>query len=384
MNAQIFKKRARGPATHAIVIGVGNYFHLSGGSSRKKFTGAGNMPQLTSPPHSAKAIARWLIEEYTHPKKPLASLSLLVSESKKSQFTFKDGTETKTVAVAPATRAQVEPAIRDWHALGNQNPDNLLLFFFCGHGIARGTDLSLLLSDFGAEDTAALNGAFDFRRFRQNMDDCAAREQCYFVDACRVGSELLIKNDGYAGSPIIESQGITSNAVSTLRQAPAFYSTLRGAQAYGETNKASLYTLALLEGLSGAGAGDEEGPWRVRTNILHDAVSFLVKDACQRLGISQLQIAPADDLSSIDLNVINTPSVPVIVTCDPETANVQATLKCEGPNFKEIRKPNREPWRLRLPTNSYSFHAQTSTGAETKRELLARPPFRRVSLEVKP
>jgi hypothetical protein len=379
MNSQVFNKRIRGAATHAIVIGVGQYAHLPGGSARKKFSGAGEMRQLKSPPHSAKAIARWLIEEYRHPKKPLSSLHLLISESKKSEFTFTEGGRKKKVVVAPAVRPELERAIRDWHARGNQNPDNLLLFFFCGHGIARGTDISLLLADFGAVDTAALDGAFDFRRFRQNMDECAAREQCYFVDACRVGSELLIKNDGYAGSPIIQSQG-TTNTTGMLRQAPVFYSTLSGALAFAERDKPSVYTTALLEAFSGAGAGDEEGPWRVRTNILHDAVNFLVKDASQRLDLPQLQIAPSDDLSSIDLNVVNTPSVPVIVTCNPATA----TLKCEGQNFKDSRKPNAEPWRLRLPANNYSFHAKIPTGAETKRELLVRPAFRRVSLEVKP
>lgn len=88
MNAQVFKKRINGAATHAIVIGVGHYLDLPGGKSRKKFAGAGGMRQLKSPPQSAKAMAGWLIEEYKHPKKRLGSVSLLVSEPKQSQFTL--------------------------------------------------------------------------------------------------------------------------------------------------------------------------------------------------------------------------------------------------------------------------------------------------------
>lgn len=381
MNSQVFKKRIKGAATHAIVIGVGHYFHLPGGKSRKKFSGAGIMRQLKSPPQSAKAIARWLIEEYKHPKKPLASVSLLVSEAKQSQFTFKDGNQKKIVDVPAATAAEVTTAIREWHALGNEKSDHLLLFFFCGHGIAREPYLSLLLSDFGAVDTAPLDGAFDFRRFRQNMDECAAREQCYFVDACRVGSELLIANDGYAGNPIIQRQG-TTNTSGRVRQAPVFYSTLAGADAYAEASEPSLYTKALLETFAGAGAGDEEGPWRVRTVLVHDALSFLVKEESERLQLTQLQIPQSEELSSIHLNVINTPKVPVIVSCDPSTANQIATFRCEGPNYNESREPDKQPWRLQLPTNTYAFHAELTKNNVVKRELLVRPAYRLISLEV--
>ncbi len=383
MNSQVFKKRVRGPATHAIVIGVGHYFHLPGGKAKKKFPNPGGMAQLKSPPQSARAIARWLLEEYDHPQKPLATLSLLISESTKSDFTFKNGNKKTTVNVTPATYPEVETAIREWHALGNQNADNLLLFFFCGHGIARSPYLSLLLADFGAVDNAPLNGAFDFGRFRKNMDECLAREQCYFVDACRVSSELLINNDGYAGNPIIQSQG-TTNTTGRFRQAPVFYSTLAGAEAYAEANKPSLYTLALLEAFSGAGAGDEEGPWRVRTNLVHDALGFLVKDESQRLRLPQLQIPPSDDLSPIDLNVISNPKVPVVVSCQPPTENERATLRCEGPNYKDSRQPDKEPWRLRLPVETYSFHAELTKNNIVKVERPVRPTFRKISLEVKP
>jgi len=355
---------------------------LPGGKSKKKFLNAGGMTQLRSPPQSAKAIARWLIEEYKHPQKPLASLSLLISGSGKPGFTFNNGAKETSVETSQAIYREVETSIRDWHALGNQNSEHLLLFFFCGHGIAKGPELALLLSDFGAVDNAPLDGAFDFRRLRQNMDECAAREQCYFVDACRVGSELLISNDGYSGNPIIQRQGLT-NTTGRFRQAPVFYSTLAGAEAYAEANNPSLYTLALLEALSGAGAGDEDGPWRVRTNLMHDAIGFLVKDASQRLGLSQLQIPPSDDLSSIDLNVISTPQVPVIVSCQPVDANEKATLRCEGPGYQSSRKPNKDPWRLRLATNTYAFHAELAENQSVSRELLVRPAFRRVSLEVK-
>ncbi len=380
MSAVVYQKQVNGLATHAIVIGVGHYPHLPGGG-KKKFANAEGMGQLKSPPVSARAIANWLIESYNHPDKPLASLSLLLSDSKDAKFKYTVDKKKKTVAVKEATMAEVKPAITEWRSLGHQNAGHLLLFFFCGHGIALGPELSLLLSDFGASDVAPLDGAIDFRRFRQGMDECAAREQCYFVDACRVGSELLIKNTGFAGQPIIQSAGMVNNT-GKLRQAPVFYSTLSGAQAYAKPGKPSVYTEALLEAFAGAGSGDEEGEWRVRTNLLHDALGFMIIDASEQLKVPQLQIAPSDDLSSINLNVIDNPRVPVIVSCKPKEANKEATLSCEGAQLKMKRKPGEDPWRLRLPADTYDFAAKLKDKDVKKPQYTIRPTFRRVNLDV--
>jgi hypothetical protein len=380
MVAIVYNKRVTGPSTHAIVIGVGHYQHLPGGG-KKRFPDPSGMGQLKSPPASARALARWLIEEYKHPKKPLASLSLLLSDSQGSNFVYGAQGKEKSAQAAPAVMAEVERAVRAWRQLGNKNTDHLLLFYFCGHGIARGTDLSLLLSDFGAEPTAPLAGAIDFRRLRQGMDECAAREQCYFVDACRVGSELLIKADGYAGNPIINAIGAV-NASGKVRRAPVFYSTLPGTLSYARTGKPSLYTTALIEALSGAGAGDEDGSWRVRTNRLHDALNFLVMDASEELEVQQLQIASSDELTSIDLNEISDPKVPVVFTCNPREAHGEAALSCENAVLQLKRKAAAVPWRLRLPVNSYDFTAKYKA-KDYKKNQLIRPAYGRVSLDLK-
>lgn len=381
MSAIVFQKKVNGPATHAIVIGVGHYPHLPGGG-KKKFANSEGMGQLKSPPESARAIARWLLESYNHPDKPLASLSLLLSDSKSSKFEYGAEGKEKTVDVTGASIADVKPAISEWRELGHKNADNLLLFFFCGHGIALGPELSLLLSDFGAMDTAPLDGAIDFRRFRQGMDECSAREQCYFVDACRVGSELLIKNSGFAGQPIIQSTGAV-NDTGRFRQAPVFYSTLSGAQAYAKTGEPSVYTKALLEAFSGAGSGDEDGDWRVRTNLLHDALGFLIIDASEQLKVPKMQIAPSDDLSSINLNVIEKPEVPVIISCKPREANRDATLTVESASIKMKRKPGEDAWRIRLPVDTYDFAAKIKTQTYPKPKFTVRPTFRRVNLDIK-
>src|SRR5437773_1039482 len=102
MTAKVYDKKCAGPATHAIVIGVGHYPYLRGGKGKTKFANAGGLDQLKSPPESARSIARWLIEDYQHPTKPLGTVSLLISDVKSQTFEFEiGGNGKKTQADVP-------------------------------------------------------------------------------------------------------------------------------------------------------------------------------------------------------------------------------------------------------------------------------------------
>ncbi len=115
-----------GPATHALVIGVGAYPHLNGGTEKRTDQHDG-MEQLTSPPISARAFASWLMSEFHHPDKPLASVALLVSGANPAPFI--DPTDaTKSVVVSSATSENVEDAVRAFFARGNENAANQLIF----------------------------------------------------------------------------------------------------------------------------------------------------------------------------------------------------------------------------------------------------------------
>jgi len=387
VDATVYSKKVNGPATHAIVIGVGHYPHLPGVKGKPKLANPGGMGQLKSPPVSARAIARWLIEEYRHPAKPLATVSLLLSDAQGRKFEFQSAGKKTNAQAAPATMAEVQEAVTVWHSRGNAKAEHLLLFFFCGHGIAAAPDLSLLLADFGAKPIAPLDGAVDFRLLRQNMDECKAREQIYFVDACRVGSDLLIRNSGFAGMPIIQKTGAL-NATGLNRQAPAFYSTLADAPAYAKPGKPSLFTEALLEGLQGAGCDERPaGHWQVQTNLLHNALNQLMIDASKRLNLAQRQINPTDDLTLIKLNAVATPRVPVAVGCAPADANAVATLTCANGAFNSKRAPDKtgQTWKLTVPVGEYDFAASFKVASFkplTKRSLI-RPSFPEIELEVK-
>jgi hypothetical protein len=388
--AVVFTKKVKGPATHAIVIGAGHYFHLPGGAAKSKFKNPEGMGQLVSPPHSARAVARWLIEEYQSDDRPLATVALLTSEKKTEPFQYQPRGSKKPISVAApqATMPAVRQAISDWHALGNTNPEHLLLFFFCGHGIAAGTELALLLSDFGAKPHAPLDGALDFRKFHSNMDECAARQQCYFVDACRVGSDLLRRNGGFAGDPVIQATGTFTSPNGQLRQGPIFYSTLADAQAYARPGELSVFTDALLQGFRGAGSGDELGPWQVRTTRLLGALDFLMREAGKKLKLPQSQIPSSNSFGEFALNTLDNPKVPVMLCVLPPKAHALAALRYKNSARKQKkRRPGKEPWYFTIATGTYSFYADFKNGkykAEPITNEIVRPPYWGKPLKARP
>jgi hypothetical protein len=387
MTDQVFKANVHGPATHALVIGVGHYPHLPGGASRNKFPNPDGMGQLKSPPASARAFARWLIEEYKSPQRPLASVTLLSSEKTPEKFEYKKAGGAKASAQPPAAAMPVVvKAIREWKELGDKNPAHLLLFYFCGHGISAGTELSLLMEDFGADEQAPLDGALDFRRFQSNMEGCAARNQCYFVDACRVGSELLERNDGFAGNPVIHWSGEKSNPGGLTRLGPIFHATLAKAPAYAKPGKVSVFTDALLEALRGAGSGDETGPWEVKPSRVQTALGQIMREMSQILGMPMEQIPAGNEVADFTLNTLDTPQVPVFVRVEPKEAHQLAQLRLEGP-VKMKRAPQPQTWKLTVAAGKYSFYADFKSSAYKAAILqdeTVRPPFWGKPLKAKP
>src|SRR5439155_3247740 len=238
----IVRQTSSTPGTHALVIGIGRYDWLVGGT-KPKFKGAEGMRQLTSPPASARAFATWLLQTYDNPQTPLASLELLISDGQ-SQL-FNDGAS--DLAVEPATFANVSGRINDWANRG-ANEHDLLLFFFSGHGISAGAQTTLLCEDFGSNELAPLSHSIDFTKLHLGLDRIPARRQCFFLDACRVATATFLQTYDYYGQPVIEP---TAAHNPDPRLEAVFRSTLAGQGAYGRPGRASYFTDALLRSFEG-------------------------------------------------------------------------------------------------------------------------------------
>ncbi|HUG30217.1 MAG TPA: caspase family protein [Candidatus Limnocylindria bacterium] len=378
----VHRRRVAGPATHAIVIGVSHYPHLNGGGGRLS-TAREGMGQLSSPTVSARAFASWLIEELEDPNKPLASVALLLSERRRKRF--RNPRTKKELLVEKATLPNVAAAIADWKAQGDRNPEHRLIFYFCGHGIAQGADVALLMADFGSDPNDALLGALDFVRFRSGMDACTARQQVYFVDACRASSDTLLAQLGRAGLPVIAPNPNAPRPPQPSQQ-PIYYSTLAGQDAYGRAKQPSIFTDALLRSFSGAGADDTNGDWRVETTQLNRAIDVYMQRAIES-GQSRAQVPATVELSTFDLHFLSRPPVvPTVVQCQPseETELARLSWGLAGQPRRTERPPEPRRWELELPLGDYEFRAELAGQPLRSRTMSVRPVERRVSLEAGP
>jgi hypothetical protein len=377
----IHEATVAGPATHALVIGVGAYPHLNGGSKKLSAQHDG-MEQLTSPPVSARMFASWLMSEFSHPTKPLASVALLLSEAAPGPF-VDPKQPAKNFAVAEANSTNVRLAVQHLFKRGDENADNLLIFYFCGHGIAAGTDTALLLADYGANDLNALEGAIDFRRLRLGMARSKASEQCYFVDACRASTDTLIEATGHAGQVVIGG-GIRESGLPP-RRAPVFYATMNGFKAFALPGKPTIFTDALLKALRDLAADDEMGDWRVSTNRIQNAVEHVA--ARQSLEIKKQQVPTADDVSNVHLNFLTAPPQALVyVKTDPPEALASASLAYQTPGSTPLPAPpegrNGTEWALQLPAGNYDFTVTFAAKPPCIVPNTVRPAFRFVTVKV--
>lgn len=372
-----------GPATHALIIGVGAYPHLNGGAGKRTADHDG-MEQLTSPPVSAREFAAWLVSEFHHPDKPLASVALLLSEAAPTPFV--DPTDgAKIFAVAEATSTHAENAIKAFFKRGDQDVGNQLIFYFCGHGIGQGTDTALLLADYGEDELNALRGAIDFRILRLGMNRCKAANQIYFVDACRSSTDTLIEAAGNAGLVVIAA-GPRPHGLEP-RRAPVFYATHNGFKAYALPGQATIFTDALLQGLRDLGADDDMGDWRVTTGKLQTAVEHVAERAAA--DIEKRQVPTADDVSNFYLTFIkDIPDALVYVVSNPPDAIDTASLSFQLAGGALTNAPSsgrkQQLWALQLPSGDYEFTAVFGAKPPQKVRNHVHPTFRQVTIAVPP
>lgn len=367
------RKKGKRPRTHVLIVGVSWYPHLPGGG-KKQVENADGLGQLTSPSVSARELATWFLDHYDGDR-PLGTVRLLTSEKKVGPF--KHVKLAKAKAPARATVDEIKDAVDRWVEAGDKHADNLMLFYFCGHGLGNEQAMSLLPQDFGAKRGEAFATAINFHGFKRGMRRCKALNQVFFIDACRSDSDLLGENFGRtlleAGPP---PPGL---------QQPVFWSTKLGAKSQAEAKKPSFFTRALIAGLGGLGADISGGAWRVTTNKLAEALPFEMRRA------KRGQLPPADDLTPFVLNSLDEdPEVPVSVICMPKEAHDKTTLSCELGNQVVKAKPAPIPDRwevsLRAVPESYAFRAAPN-GAPFKEAMTTmaiRPPGQDVQLVLNP
>ena len=224
------------PGTHVLIIGVGRYTYGKGAGESPV---GGDLRQLTSPPISARAMATWFLTSYQNAAKPLASVSLLVSEAEPRSFQPPEGAN--PFDPPTATLANVKEAAGHWSKRVGTNKDNLAVFYFCGHGASLGQQAALLLDDFG-KPGADFDGAVDLDVLRGTMRNSPAIQQTYLLDCCRTNADDFYRNETSVGLRIV-SLASFQRGHTTPPQQFVLFPTIDGEEAFGIKDRVSVFTV---------------------------------------------------------------------------------------------------------------------------------------------
>jgi hypothetical protein len=362
--SEVHRVKVKGPSTHALIIGVGFYPHLMDGSGSLSDRWNFGLGQLTSPPLSARAVASWLIKNFRNPDCELGSVRLLVSEKRSKPF--KNPRTGKATVPAVASIDGIATAVDDWFDDGNRDEANQLVFFFAGHGLGNPPLLSLLTQSYG-EKADAFDGAIDFNGLRSGMNECKARRQCFFVDACQANTVAILRSR-HAGRPLRTPDDWDYK---DPKIQPIIYSTYPGGSSASNKNEPTFFTQGLLEGLKGRGGDRSSGKWGITSRMLDKAIS------CHLRHTSPGQRTTPIGVEDVFIHCLDKPpEVSVTVTCDESLA-----LACNrGATVLHERTESKEPWQLELEAGIYEFVGSKKKRRISKSDYVA-PPEHEVPLK---
>ncbi len=348
--------------THVFIIGIGYYPFLVNPSPRlesKLFKfGLSNLePLLSCPPISAKEFAKWMEKEYHNPKAPLASIDMFISAGKKrgrdiipkteSYTSFKTGI---SYEIDRATPSNIESAFIEWLARCNEETTrehhNVAIFYFCGHGLGISRRQILPFENFGeCPEKLFRKDCIDLDSTLIEMKTaCRAEIQSYFIDSCLPQLSKSSEISGNSGITLVTGEGINSPVSPQL----ILRASSINSAAYGEREKTSYFTQALIESFNRYASGYSNEKWIVRLSRINEAV----KQTVARLsnGI-QNNTGYQDDTKTYTFHELEEPpQLPVNVCIEPSNVaeKAQIELKSSDKLKSSGKKYNLPPWDIEI------------------------------------
>ncbi len=376
---QEFNTNVPGPKTHVLLIGVGGYPYLKGGTDpRPQTEDFKDLGQLTSPIASVSRFYEKAIEYNTADvwSKKLGSIEILLSLPPDSPPIPQGVTVTK------ATLANIRKAYFSWKARCNEHEENVALFYYCGHGFQKVNHV-LLAEDFGEFPQNPWFGAFDFDSTRNAFYSCKATTPIFFVDACRQVIIEMLQKDLIVAP--IDFPNLFNPEQSKYHL--TLKATAPGMGAYGNANEPSYFAQAIISGLDGLVAEpDENDDWIIDTNDLSSKIHALL----DLINPNQSDKQRCEPLAGLPMHILKRKEPPnawLEVSCVPEAALPLAALTCVEEKVTDPPTHTREPmagnWKLNIKASIYtltaSFNAGTNYQGSSKTRALI-PPFLKVNL----
>jgi hypothetical protein len=344
-----------GPGTHVLVIGIGTYDYLIGGRLENPEVASG-MQQLPAASRSARAAADWFLDHFHDDRRPLASLSLVLSEPSAARYTH----ERSNVPEHDLPGGDVESvaeALDQWVQRAAGDRRNLAVLYFVGHGVHAGSSI-LLCRDYGKVKGRRFEWAINLDDMLVALATKSVDDQLVMVDACRNAdaTDQTLSRRGRVGRNILAHDPLAQRNGTEAGQSIHFATSIY-TRAWADDDGISLFSEALIQALSGGGAQLQHG-WQVATGGLQEALTAYVRRAAADVGLEQVP----DRQRSADFVICRPRSlmVPVEVTFAPATLwNDQVRLIVEGPGAPMVFAPElafgRRGWTLALPKGGYTF-----------------------------
>lgn len=384
------------PQTHVLIIGVNAYPHLGGGAladAEPAPIGFG-LEALTSPVVSAVALTDWLLSQHYNPAVPLGSIELLLSPpaytpsiAAAKKLGVQPGT---TLAVDEAKFNLIKAAADRWYVKAHKNCDNIALFYFCGHGL-EANERYLLPADFGADVHNWTHNIINFTDTYNNMAQCRAKTQCFFLDACRDGPLELQQQAARSSVGAALVGPLTGPRFE--RDAPIYHAAAPEQPASGPSNQTSYFAGALLQCLDGMGARPPVD--RVYAPVDHNSLGSALRQLIDRIdrGAShpKLRCSSDGDVLLPEPVVLHLAKMPVkvlmIVSCQPSAAHRVARLSVKDSSGTCISRETYEeaPWKLIVTAGTCKVKATFDTGVPYETRTIwnvAFPPLFSLPLEI--
>lgn len=236
-------------ATHALVIGVGQY-------------ASQQLSSVVSPTVAARMVGDWFLDGMDENKpggflntdKPLGSLSVLLSElpeGKRSRFADTE--------VPRATFDNVKKAVEAWIDRASSHPDNFLFLFISSHGESFGRRTAFLLEDYGTSRLDVTAGMSEIEQFVEALANVDAKQQLLIFDCCRTPTSLGLRFDQEFGTRLVNLPATNNRRI---RRAHVLRSTGLGFEAFGRKDGPTIFAQVLLDALRGLAASSNDD-WTV-------------------------------------------------------------------------------------------------------------------------
>ena len=269
---RVYDVPRQGGATRLLVLGAAAYPFA--GQARTRVPKLADIP---SAGRSALSFAYRAIERWQHEfVRPLASVDLLVNAVDAPDGTRFTDPAGQGFALESPSLDRIKTARRAW--MQGAGPNDVLIFYCCGHGIwLPSTGRTFLTTSFGEDDENPWPATIALDDFAFALAEYAPRQQWLIFDCCSNTPSAALRAVTARADPLLVSvegaRGAIELQYGMLSQV-IVASASPGAKSFGKVGRCSRFMEAFLEACDGSGSRRQaDGKWWVDQVGIEEAIA---------------------------------------------------------------------------------------------------------------